>query len=374
MITVDKKTKFEQIRDNLRNMLATGDFKVGDRFYSENRLAKMFTVARMTVNKVLAVLENEGLLERVQGKGTFVTAMVETLRKQQGVGRTTTIALLSSFRPEHIYDPNFTVAQFINQVDDQAYDLRYKIEVFNFQDQETIPEGVVEELKSGKHAGIILVHLGLREGNREIRRLKQSVSVPMVLGDSTSDLVDSVDYDHEWVGWRGADYLMELGHRNIAFLGFETDMEWMLQRINGFSNGCRENRRSCSHSQIFTTKNSKYGEKALQKQEIADLFDELTGNHSGVMCANDKVAGLLIDVAGERNVIIPEQLSVISVDDDIKLRELNLTTFRFSGEELANVSLGLLKKRMEQPSPYSPSVQLIKPRLMQRNTTTVYGK
>lgn len=35
MLTIDKKTKFEQVRDSLREMLLSGQLAPGSRFYSE---------------------------------------------------------------------------------------------------------------------------------------------------------------------------------------------------------------------------------------------------------------------------------------------------------------------------------------------------
>ncbi len=43
-----------------------------DTLPSENQLAVMFGVSRMTARKALVELENEGLVERIRGKGTYV--------------------------------------------------------------------------------------------------------------------------------------------------------------------------------------------------------------------------------------------------------------------------------------------------------------
>lgn len=372
MITLAKNNKSEQIRENLLNMLITGDFKAGDRFYSENRLAKMFQVARMTINKVMAVLEHEGILERIQGKGTFVTGIIDDVREKQGVSETTTLALVTEFWRGTMFDQSYVCGQFIKYVDDQAYDKRYKIKVFNLQYENEFTPELREELKSEIYAGIILVHLPSYDLDQDMGEFLKEVSVPVIYGDKANPFLDSVEYDHEWIGWRGADVLQEFGHKNIAFLGFETDSDWMTLRIQGFTKACQENRRSCNSYQIFKIKNSTFGTEHLQRQEIAELFDKLVGHYSAVMCANDHLAGIVMDIAQENQVNIPQHLSVIGVDDDIRLREANLTTFRISGEELAKVSLDLLQKRMKQCFSCAPSVQLIKPRLINRTTTTVY--
>lgn len=64
---------YTQIETVLREMLATGEWKSGQKIPSESILQTQFGVSRMTVRGVLNMLADEGLLHRVPGKGTFVT-------------------------------------------------------------------------------------------------------------------------------------------------------------------------------------------------------------------------------------------------------------------------------------------------------------
>lgn len=63
---------FQQIKALVRSEIQTGNWNVGDRIPSEVDLAQSFGVARMTVNRALRELTEEGTLERVTGVGTFV--------------------------------------------------------------------------------------------------------------------------------------------------------------------------------------------------------------------------------------------------------------------------------------------------------------
>ena len=40
--------------------------------YSENTLKEMFGVSRQTVRHAVSVLENEGVIRRIQGSGTYI--------------------------------------------------------------------------------------------------------------------------------------------------------------------------------------------------------------------------------------------------------------------------------------------------------------
>lgn len=62
-----------QLTNIIRNMIETGELKEGDSIIPERELCSIQNVSRMTVNKAIVALVAEGLLYRVQGKGTFVS-------------------------------------------------------------------------------------------------------------------------------------------------------------------------------------------------------------------------------------------------------------------------------------------------------------
>ena len=64
---------YVQIEDFIRHEIATGSWKPGERIPSEAALNAALGVSRMTVRGVLNGLVSDGLLQRVPGKGTFVT-------------------------------------------------------------------------------------------------------------------------------------------------------------------------------------------------------------------------------------------------------------------------------------------------------------
>lgn len=63
---------YVQIGDIIRHGLSRGVWKPGERIPSESELQESFHVSRMTVRGVVSSLVDEGLLQRVPGKGTFV--------------------------------------------------------------------------------------------------------------------------------------------------------------------------------------------------------------------------------------------------------------------------------------------------------------
>ena len=61
-----------QIADYLRRQLVDGRFRAGQRLPTESQMGKDLSVAVGTLRKALSLLEQEGLLERRQGSGTYV--------------------------------------------------------------------------------------------------------------------------------------------------------------------------------------------------------------------------------------------------------------------------------------------------------------
>ncbi|MFF4473944.1 GntR family transcriptional regulator [Streptomyces sp. NPDC001599] len=71
------------VADDLRQQITTGRLGPGDRLPSESALADRYKVSTATLRSALAVLQREGLVEKIHGKGNFVR---RPLRKITYVG------------------------------------------------------------------------------------------------------------------------------------------------------------------------------------------------------------------------------------------------------------------------------------------------
>lgn len=65
---------YEQIRQDIADTIADGTWTAGERLPSETELAVQFGVSQGTVRKALDALSARGIVQRRQGKGTFVAA------------------------------------------------------------------------------------------------------------------------------------------------------------------------------------------------------------------------------------------------------------------------------------------------------------
>ncbi|MBO4782616.1 MAG: GntR family transcriptional regulator [Lachnospiraceae bacterium] len=64
---------YVQLMQKIKNSISTGELKTGSRIQPEQELCSLYGVSRITVRKAITELEKEGILEKKQGKGTFVT-------------------------------------------------------------------------------------------------------------------------------------------------------------------------------------------------------------------------------------------------------------------------------------------------------------
>jgi GntR family transcriptional repressor for pyruvate dehydrogenase complex len=67
----------EEIVQQIKQLITTGDLKPGERIPSERELATMLGVSRPSVREAIMVLEAMGFLEARQGGGTYVRSLTE---------------------------------------------------------------------------------------------------------------------------------------------------------------------------------------------------------------------------------------------------------------------------------------------------------
>lgn len=69
-----------QVADALRRRIEQGEWQPGEKILTLEQLESEFQVARVTVRQAVDVLQNDGLVQRRQGKGTFVSERLQEKR------------------------------------------------------------------------------------------------------------------------------------------------------------------------------------------------------------------------------------------------------------------------------------------------------
>lgn len=71
-MTSAAKPRYQQVKDLIIGRISRGELRPSDRVPSENELVESMNVSRMTANRALRELTDEGYVNRVAGRGTFV--------------------------------------------------------------------------------------------------------------------------------------------------------------------------------------------------------------------------------------------------------------------------------------------------------------
>ena len=67
------RPRYQQLKDLIITQISSGELRPHDRVPSENELVERMQVSRMTANRALRELTDEGYVERIAGRGTFVS-------------------------------------------------------------------------------------------------------------------------------------------------------------------------------------------------------------------------------------------------------------------------------------------------------------
>lgn len=86
LITVDlrdRKQLYEQLVDNIKNLILTGELKADDKLPSVRSLARELGINPNTIQKAYSELEQRGTIITLPGRGSIVVAQVDKLKKEQ---------------------------------------------------------------------------------------------------------------------------------------------------------------------------------------------------------------------------------------------------------------------------------------------------
>lgn len=73
MISLKKERVSMMVTDEIKEIIKHEDFKTGDKFYSENQLAKRLEVSRSSIREAIRMLEVTGFVKVYHGKGVFIS-------------------------------------------------------------------------------------------------------------------------------------------------------------------------------------------------------------------------------------------------------------------------------------------------------------
>ena len=150
--------KYQKLYNWAHTLITSGVIKSMDKFPSETSLQKKFGYSRQTVRTALQQLEEEGLITRVRGSGTYVSyegQLIDDNRPQVG--------LLLSYYSEYLFPEVYDGIE--SSLSEKGYRIGVAVTKNRLNDEAAYLEGMLKNNVSG----LII------EGSRSVFRTRISV-------------------------------------------------------------------------------------------------------------------------------------------------------------------------------------------------------
>lgn len=181
-------------------------------------------------------------------------------------------------------------------------------------------------------------------GAKQVEVPTASIDVPVVLANATSTSgLPSVLPDERRAGHDAVRYLIDRGHRRIAFVGrSEALYDPALSATVGSRYAGLDAAMSEAGLEFVHQVDGMYWEPELGYRGTHEILDATTV--TAVVAANDRVAFGVYQAAQERGLRIPDDLSVVSFDDEYLASYLRpaLTTIRIPYLEMGRTAMELV--------------------------------
>ncbi|HSN78707.1 MAG TPA: LacI family DNA-binding transcriptional regulator [Anaerolineae bacterium] len=192
-----------------------------------------------------------------------------------------------------------------------------------------------------------LLVISLTPADADVERWR-SAGVPVVLVDTHHPALPRIVVDDVLGGYRAAQHLLELGHRQIAFVGDPVHTAFNFtssqDRLAGLCQALAEYDIAWRPDYHQTGEHGQEAARALTHQLLA--LDEPP---TAIFAASDTQALGVMQAAREVGIQVPEDLSVIGFDDIEMAEHVHLTTVRQPLVETGRRGIGLLRRLMDDP-------------------------
>jgi DNA-binding LacI/PurR family transcriptional regulator len=242
-------------------------------------------------------------------------------------------------------------ATLVGTIIQKVQNLGYYIMINIFKSQEDISQS----LRTWNVEGAIL--LGMFDD--EIENIYRVNDIPMVFIDSYSKVrqLSNVGIDDYKGGQLAAQYLIDHGHRKMAFVGPPTTHNGVIQhRFSGFCDALKKNGLSLKPENQFVLESDVQPEVIIETgREIASLGKQITA----AFVTSDQIASYLIHGLKTSGMRVPENLSIIGFDDLMIGTQMTpqLTTIAQDLDKKARLSVEILFRQLQSPG--SPAESMV---------------
>ena len=192
-----------------------------------------------------------------------------------------------------------------------------------------------------------------------------SVLIGNGLQEESIHRINTVNTDNFAGGWMAAEYLHQLGHRDVLYLGFRSHSTTHALRHQGFTEAARQFGMAVETAENPGSSSSIDSGDRLDRQLFLKPFSQ-----TAVFAASDALALGALQAADELGISVPGRLSLMGFDniDYAALPKIRLTTLAQPTAALARYATQLLFDLIESDDHSVYTYQRLTPTLIQRDT------
>ncbi|OPA78354.1 GntR family transcriptional regulator [Paenibacillus selenitireducens] len=354
--------KYMQLKHEILTWFDEGRLKRGDQMPSENEIAEQFQLSRQTVRQTFGELEKDGWLERIQGKGTFVSAPQQHRSVNPEVP---TIGILTTYISDYIFPHIVQGAEAVLR------NRGYRLVLSSTDNDKERERENLQALLSQPLSGLIIEPTRSAEGNPNLSYyLSLDLEhIPFLMINERYAEMDCpyMKMDDEAGGFMATEHLIQQGHRHIAGF-FKMDDLQGVNRLKGFIRAHREYDMPLQPDSVIHYKTE---EKQTKPFEMAlSLLSREVNRPTAFVSYNDELAVRLLEAIRQADMNVPEDVSVVGFDDSFlaTATETKLTTVvhpkNEMGKRAAEQLIDMIEGNIKQPEPY-----IYKPELIIREST-----
>jgi DNA-binding LacI/PurR family transcriptional regulator len=217
--------------------------------------------------------------------------------------------------------------EVLRGISKNAHAAKYGIYLSTGSTEDEIFEEVISMVMGRRVDGIIL--LSSRVNDRTIKYLEETAFPFVVVGRpyTNEERITFVDNDNVYITKQVTNYLIQMGHKNIAFVGGNQEFVVTIDRLNGYKMALEE---ACLPINEHYIVHEKYiNEKG--KQVISALMS-LDSPPTALVTQDDLIAYEIISHLEKLNIKVPNDISIISFN--------NLSLSEHSNPPLTSVDIG----------------------------------
>ena len=239
--------------------------------------------------------------------------------------------------------------------------LGYSI-MFTFADENMDSHQIIDSVRSKDCDGVILNQIS----DPNLISLLQQENIPFVCVDAhlpKDSTLPMVEVDYFDAAYQATRYLYDCGHREIGFIGPDTPAEYYLNTFGGYTAAMKDTGLVCNPAWLLDISFS-----AQSAQDAIERILRTDRLPTAFLCAGDSFAIDTIRCAKARGLKIPEDISIMSLDDLLVSRYLDppLSSMTFDKEELGRRAMQVLYQIMTNGE-YEP-VNLVKTTPVERQS------